>query len=133
MCVFCVRNLSLLQRFIGSLSSSGVMDAEDTIGGFALIWADFPTGLALTTLGRSAPSWNMFGDDIVESVFVLAAEFLLHEGTIVCTLRAEHLGIAVREGESAGFKLARTLFLHLPRYMYVNTEHGQDWVSMLMR
>ena len=75
----------------------------------------------------------MFGDDIVESVFVLAAEFLLHEGTIVCTLCAEHLGIAVREGESAGFKLARTLFLHLPRYMYLNSEHGQDWVSMFMR
>lgn len=117
---------------MGSLTSSGEMDAEDSIGGFKLIWADFPTNLALSTLGNEVPSWNVFGDDMVESAFVIGAEFLLRDGTMVCTLRAEHLSLAVKEGEQCGFILVRTLFMHLPQFMYLNSEYGQETVSMFM-
>lgn len=117
---------------MGSLTSSGDMDAEDSIGGFKLIWADFPTSLALSDICNEVPNWNVFGDDMVESVFVIGAEFLLRDGTIVCTLRAEHLSLLVKEAELCGFILVRTLFMHLPQVMYVNSEYGQETVSIFM-
>ena len=89
------RNLTTLQRFMGSLTKAGLMDSDDNIGGFKLAWADLPTSLSFSGAITGIPSWNVFGDDIVESCFVLAAEFLHRDGSMVCTLRTEHLGITV--------------------------------------
>ena len=116
---------------MGSLTRSGCMDVDDSIGGFNLIWADFPTSLALSNVGNATPTWNVFGEDLVESAFTLAAEYLLRNGTMVCTLRTEHLGIVVREGESNGFQLVRTLFLYLPKSMFLLSAYGQEMVCCI--
>lgn len=108
------------------------MDADDSLGGFKLVWADFPTSLTFSNIGNAIPNWNMFGDDIVESAFALASEFLHFDGTMVCTLRMEHLGVCVREANDSGFHLDRTLFLHLPQKMYVNLDNGQETVGVFM-
>ena len=59
---------------MGSLTRSGCMDVDDSIGGFNLIWADFPTSLALSNVGNATLTWNVFGEDLVESAFTLVEQ-----------------------------------------------------------
>ncbi|MCO5576800.1 hypothetical protein L7F22_030620 [Adiantum nelumboides] len=55
------------------------------------MWADLPTHCKVDAGFGGVPLWNIFTDGIVESVFTIAAEFLLDDGTLVVASRAEHL------------------------------------------
>jgi len=75
---------------MGSLTMHGGMDARDHIEGLCLVWVDFPTHLSMGRATPSVPRWNFFSEDLVEFAFALATEFLLPDGSMVCTLKTEH-------------------------------------------
>ncbi|MCO5561088.1 hypothetical protein L7F22_014709 [Adiantum nelumboides] len=72
-----------IRKLLGSLSYTGQMDPNAQLGGVRLMWADLPTHCKVDAGFGGVPLWNVFTDGIVQSVFTIAAEFLLDDGTLV--------------------------------------------------
>lgn len=73
------------------------MDPFSRLGGICLVWADFPNNCKVTSGLGGIPPWNVFGGDLAESVFTLAAEYLLPYDTVVVTCRGEHVSVVTFE------------------------------------
>ena len=84
------------------------MEHGSRIGGVRLVWADLPTHCKVTMGIGGVPLWNVFSTEIVESVFTLAAEFMLPDGTVVVACRVEHL---FRDTRGTGASFLASLYL----------------------
>ncbi|MCO5594425.1 hypothetical protein L7F22_048455 [Adiantum nelumboides] len=98
-------------RLLGSLSYTGQIDPNARLGGVRLMWADLPTHCKVDAGFGGVPLWNVFTDGIVQSVFTIAAEFLLDNGTLVVACRAEHLFKVINKAYESQFCHIQTLFL----------------------
>ncbi|MCO5610849.1 hypothetical protein L7F22_065091 [Adiantum nelumboides] len=78
------------------------------------------------------PLWNVFTDGIVQSVFTIAAEFLLDDGALVVACRAEHLFKVISEACEFQFCHIWTLFLRMPSHTYVMDCDFTDSVATLI-
>ncbi|MCO5574045.1 hypothetical protein L7F22_027823 [Adiantum nelumboides] len=85
-------------RLLGSLSYTGQIDPNARLGGVRLMWADLSTHCKVDARFGGVPLWNVFTDGIVQSVFTIAAEFLLDDGALVVACRTEHLFKVISEG-----------------------------------
>ncbi|MCO5560977.1 hypothetical protein L7F22_014597 [Adiantum nelumboides] len=86
-----------IRKLLGSLSYTRHMDPNVRLGGVRLMWADLPTHCKVDAGFGGVPLWNVFTDGIVQSVFTIAAEFLLDDGTLVVACRAKHLFKVISE------------------------------------
>ena len=112
-----------MQRFLGSLTSTGEVDPDERLEGVRLLWADLPTSCRVGITLGGVPQWNEFSPSLVEAAFTLAAEYLTGSGTVVVTCRAEQLAIVMFEAKECHFRLVRTLFMWLPHLLYaINDE-----------
>ncbi|MCO5574231.1 hypothetical protein L7F22_028013 [Adiantum nelumboides] len=69
----------------------GDMDPARALHGAQLIWADFPTGTAVSCTSPLVSTWNKMRLDLIEAATTLAEEYLLDNGTFVATLQGEDL------------------------------------------
>ncbi|MCO5561039.1 hypothetical protein L7F22_014660 [Adiantum nelumboides] len=104
------RGLQDIRRLLGSLSYTGQMDPNARLGGIRLMWADLHTHFKVDAGFGGVPLWNVFTDGIVQSVFTIAAEFLLDDGALVVACRAEHLFKGISEACEFQFCHIRTPF-----------------------
>ncbi|MCO5569440.1 hypothetical protein L7F22_023152 [Adiantum nelumboides] len=123
-------DLQDIRKLLGSLLYTGQMDPNARLGGVRLMWADLPTHCKVDAGFGGVPLWNVFTDGIVQSVFTIAAEFLLDDGTLVVACRAEHLFKVISEACEFQFCHIRTLFLCMPSHTYVMDCDFTDPVSV---
>ena len=105
------------------------MEHASRIGGVRLVWADLPTHCKVTMGIGGVPLWNVFSTEIVESVFTLAAEFMLPDGTVVVACRVEHLFVVTHEARELQFRHLRTIFLRMPALTYAIVDDFTDPVT----
>ncbi|MCO5603284.1 hypothetical protein L7F22_057433 [Adiantum nelumboides] len=126
------RGLQDIRKLLGSLLYTGQMDPNARLGGVRLMWADLPTHCKVDAGFGGVPLWNVFTDGIVQSVFTIAVEFLLDNGTLVVACRAEHLFKVISEACEFQFCHIRTLFLRMPSHTYVMDCNFTDPVATLI-
>ncbi|MCO5607147.1 hypothetical protein L7F22_061340 [Adiantum nelumboides] len=124
------QNLQDIHKLLGSVSYTRQMDPNARLRGIRLMWADLPTHCKVDAGFGGVPLWNVFTDGIVQSVFTIATEFLLDDGTLVVACRAEHLFKVISETCEFQFRHIRTLFLRMPSHTYVMDCNFTDLVSV---
>ncbi|MCO5594386.1 hypothetical protein L7F22_048416 [Adiantum nelumboides] len=126
------RGLQDIHKLLGSLSYTRQMDPNARLGGVRFMWADLPTHCKVDARFGGVPLWNVFTDGIVQSVFTIAAEFLLDDGCLVVVCRAEHLFKVISKAREFQFRYIRTLFLRMPSHTYVMDYDFTDPVATLI-
>ncbi|MCO5555176.1 hypothetical protein L7F22_008719 [Adiantum nelumboides] len=121
-----------IRRLLGSLLYTGQMDPNARLGGVQLMWVDLPTHCKVDAGFGGVPLWNVFMDGIIQSVFTIAAEFLLDDGALVVACRAEHLFKVISEAYDFQFRHIWTLFLRMPLHTYVMDCDFTDPVATLI-
>ncbi|MCO5557633.1 hypothetical protein L7F22_011200 [Adiantum nelumboides] len=105
---------SIYSQVVGVTFVYRQMDPNARLGGVRLMWTDLPTHCKVDAGFGGVPLWNVFTDGIVQSVFTIAAEFLLDDGALVVACRAKHLFKVISEAYDFQFCHIRTLFLCIP-------------------
>lgn len=79
-----------------------------------MVWADFPSGLAVSQVGNlECPPWNVFDGDVLHAVTQFAANYVADEGWYITCSLMDHFPRIHTVARQAGFTMHRTITLRV--------------------
>lgn len=98
-----------------------------------LVWADFPTGLAVAGASpRACPSWNVWKREISIAAAQFAEAFVADEGWYITCGLTEHFPLVCAHTRKRGFNLHRTFVLLLDYGYYRDDGEEVVYISILL-
>lgn len=115
--------LCSIDTFLEKISQNILRVGEPCKTVSVMVWADFPSGLAVSQVGNlECPPWNVFDGDVLHAVTQFAANYADEGWYITCSLM-DHFPRIHTVARQTGFTMHRTITLHVDSgYIYEDGE-----------